>query len=273
MEFMPNIFQLSASQNARRNSPFANLNLCLLSASLWVSMVSFLADGCAAQTVPPRDQWNEQSNSPGATLSYKETGRIMIKSNTAVIYNLFASGLPRDGQYTVSMAMVGTAPFKMADVRLDEEGKIVYATGDPASNIVAGEPLKISILASKGQPFQFAFVSTDGRLRAFTKIIPFPIEADAGPCHLSVEELMPDYGGILILLSGLQSNEAVVLKCNCGKNGHETKGTANTQGTFIAAIETGVKGKQSGTFEFELKAQSCKIGMQIPWGKGADKLQ
>jgi len=90
---------------------------------------------------------------------------------------------------------------------------------------------------------------------------------------MSVEEFLPDYEGILILLTGPQSNETVVLKCNCGKKGFETKITANTQGTFIAAVQTHVKGKKSGTFEFELKAQSCKMGMQLPWGKGADKLQ
>jgi len=108
---------------------------------------------------------------------------------------------------------------------------------------------------------------------AFTRIIPFPIEADAAPCHLAVEEILPAYAGILIQLSGLQSNEAVVLKCNCGKKGHETKAAANKEGRFIAAVATAIKGKQSGTFEFELKAQSCQIGMQIPWGTGTEKFQ
>jgi hypothetical protein len=251
----------------------SGVSLCLLPASLLVSMVFFVTNGCA-QMVPPRDQWNEQNNSPGATLNYKETGRSLLNGKTVVAYNLFTSGLPRDVQYVLSTAPLGAAtPIKIRDVRLTEDGNIVNATADPEHNIVAGEPLPINLLGAKGQPFQFAVVSADGRLRAFTRIIPFPIEADTGPCHLSVEELMIDYEGILILLKGLQSNEAIVLKCNCGKKGHETKGTADAQGTFIAAVDTRVKGKQSGTFEFELKAQSCKIGMQVPWGKGADKLQ
>ena len=151
--------------------------------------------------------------------------------------------------------------------------KIVNATADPAHNIVAGEPFMINLLAPKGQPFQFAVVSADERSRAFTRIIPFPIEAETGHCHLSVVEIIPAYAGILITLSGLQSNEAVVLKCNCGNKGYETKGTADEKGIFKAAVQTGVKGKQSGTLEFELKAQSCKVGMQIPWGKGAEKFQ
>jgi len=52
----------------------------------------------------------------------------------------------------------------------------------------------------------------------------FRSEADTGPCHLSVEELLLDYEGILILLTGLQPNEAIVLKCNCGKKGTRDEG-------------------------------------------------
>jgi hypothetical protein len=215
----------------------------------------------------------EQHNSTGATLGYKETERRLLNGKTVVAYNLFASGLPTDGQYALSTTIMGARPGKIANVRVSEAGTIVNATADPEHNINAGDPFTILLLAPKGQPFQFAVVSADERLRAFTKIIPFPIEADAGPCHLSVEEIIPVYLGILLRVSGLQSNEAVVLKCNCGRKGHETKGTADDKGVFNAAVETGVKGKQSGTFEFELKAESCKIGMQIPWGKGSEKFQ
>jgi hypothetical protein len=264
--------RVNASQTCR-NSVLASIRMCLLTSSLWVSMIFTSANGCVAQTVPPPDQWGEHHNSPGATLSYKETARSLLNGKTVVTYNLFASGLPTDGQYVLSTVIIGATPIKVGEVRLTEEGKIVNATADPAHNIVAGEPFVINLLAPKGQPFQFAVVSTDERSRAFTRIIPFPIEADTGPCHLSVEEIIPAYAGILIHLSGLQSNETVVLKCNCGKKGYETKGTADEKGIFKAAVETGVKGKQSGTFEFELKAQSCKVGMQIPWGRATEKFQ
>jgi len=86
-------------------------------------MVFFVTKGCAAQ-VPPRDQWNEQNNSPGATPKYKETGRSLLNGKTVVTYNLSASGLPKDGQYVLSTAILGVTPVKMWDVRLTEEGRV-----------------------------------------------------------------------------------------------------------------------------------------------------
>ena len=263
--------RLAPERTHRRYNPGA-VKARLRAAIFSTSLVLAFGASCAAQGVPPSEQWGEQHNSPGATLTYKETARQVLDGKTIVTYNLFAAGLPTGKQYVLSTVILGAAPGKVGDVYLNNEGKVVNALADPANN-VAEDAAPINLVGPKGQPFQFAVASEDGRLRAFTRIIPFPIEADEAPCHLAVEEILPAYAGILIQLSGLQSNEAVVLKCNCGKKGHETKATASDKGLFIAAVATGVRGKQSGTFEFELRAQSCKIGMQIPWGNGAEKFQ
>ena len=245
--------------------------LALLAAILCTSAVLVGATGCAAQAVPPPDQWGDTHNSPGATLTYKETGRMLIVGRTFATYNLFASGLPADKQYTLSTVILGAAPVKIDDVHLNHEGLVLSGLADPARN--PEEPAPINLSGSKAEPFQFAIVSADGQFRAFTRIIPFPLESSAGPCHLSVEELIPSYAGVLVVVSGLQPNEALVMECGCEKKVRKINDTADAQGIYRVAASTGVKGKRSGIFELKVMAQSCKIGIELPWGQGSERLQ
>ena len=103
-------------------------------------------------------------------------------------------------------------PAKISEVHLNNEGKVLSKPADPAHNI-AEEPFLINLLGSKAEPFQFAIVSADSQFRAFTRIIPFPMELSAGPCHLSVEQIILDY------------------------------------------------------------AQSCNVGIELPWRQGSEKFQ
>jgi hypothetical protein len=195
-----------------------------------------------------------------------------LDGKTIVTYNLFASGLPTDRQYTLSTKIIGVMPGKVSEVHLNNEGKVLSVPADPARNI-AEEPALINLLGSKAEPFQFAIVSADGQFRAFTRIIPFPIESSAGPCHLSVEELIPSYAGVLVVVSGLQPNEALVMECGCEKKVRKKNDTADAKGIYRVAASTGIKGKRSGIFELKVMAQSCKIGIELPWGQGSEKFQ
>jgi hypothetical protein len=170
-----------ADQPPRRYS-LATMISSALPAILCISGVLVCSISCAAQAVPPSDQWGDQHNSAGATLTYKETGRMVVNGNTMVIYNFFASGLPTDRQYTLSTKIIGAMPGKISEVHVNNEGKVLSELADPAHN-VAEKPAVINLVGSKGEPFQFAIASADGQSRAFTRIIPFPIESSAGPCH------------------------------------------------------------------------------------------
>ncbi|MFZ3215121.1 MAG: hypothetical protein WA192_03590 [Candidatus Acidiferrales bacterium] len=263
--------KLSADRTRRYYHPAA-MTFHLLSKILCISAMFVVATGCAAQAVPPSDQWGDQHNSPGAELTYKETGRMVVLGKTFVTYNLFASGLPADTQYTLSSSIIGATPIKISEVHLNNEGKVLSKLADPAHS-VAEEPALINLAGSKGEPFQFAIVSADGQSRAFTRIIPFPFESSAGPCHLSVVQLIPSYAGVLIIVSGLQPNEALVTEYGSEKKMRKTKDAADAKGTFRAAASTGIKGKRTGIFEFNVIAQSCKIAVELPWGRGSDKFQ
>ena len=225
-----------------------------------------------AQTVPPRDQWGEKFNSPGVVLKYREVARTGVQSTTMVTYNLFASGLPKEQHYVLCLLNVGSAPRGITDAYLNSEGKVVNVQADPERHI-AEDPINLKLFASKGEPFQFALISDDDSLRAFIQIIPFPVEENAGPCHLSLIETGPNYVGVFIRVTGLGPGEQLSIEQQSESEGGTSTGKADAEGTYNAALLPFVKGKRSGKARFAVAAKSCKIGISFPWGEGSQQYQ
>lgn len=244
----------------------------LLAAILCAAAALVCAADCTAQSVPPRDQWGEKFNSPGATLTFKETAREVMGDHTVVTYNLFASGLPEDQHYVLCMLGLGKEPQATTGAYLNGQGKIVNVLADPAHH-VAEDPIDLKLYGSKGEPFQFAVISDDGHLRSFTQIVPFPIEKTNGTCRISAVELGPYYFGVLITVTGLRPNEAFMTETHSENEGGQTSATADAQGAYRAGVFPFVKGKRSGKAQFRVNAQSCKIDVEFPWGEGSQKYQ
>jgi len=227
---------------------------------------------CFAQAVPSRDQWGEKFNSQGAKLSYKEIERTKIQGRTVVTYNLFASGLPKDQHYVLWVLNVGSDPQAVTDAYLNSEGKVVNVLADPSHN-VAEDPIDAKIFGGKGEPIQFALISDTEQLRAFAQVVPFPVEQNAGPCHLSLIETGPYYVGVLIRLTGFQPEEDLTFEQHSGDEGGQSRAKADHQGSYNAAVLPFVKGKKTGKARFLVTAKSCKIGVEFPWGEGSYQYQ
>ncbi len=237
-----------------------------------VCCFQFSTENSHAQTVPSRDHWSETFNSPGAKLSYKEIERATIQSKTVITYNLFAAGLPKDKHYVLCILNVGSEPKAVADVYLNGDGKVVNVLADPAHH-VSEDPINAKVFGGRGEPIQFALVSDDDQSRAFTQIVPFPLEKTAGPCHLSFIETGPYYYGVLIRLTGFQPDEDLSIEQESENEGGQSKGKADAQGAYNAALLPFVKGKRSGKARFFASGKSCKIGIDFPWGDGSYQYQ
>lgn len=232
----------------------------------------FSTEGSLAQTVPNRDHWAETFNSPGARLSYKEIDRVKVQSRTVITYNLFADGLPKDKHYVLCVLNVGSEPRAVADAYLNADGKVVNVLADPAHH-VSEDPINAKVFGGRGEPIQFALISDDDQSRAFTRIVPFPLEETAGPCHLSLLETGPYYSVVLIRLTGFQPDEELSIEQRSENEGGQSKGKADAQGAYNAALLPFVKGKRSGKARLFVSAKSCKIGIDFPWGDGSYQYQ
>ena len=243
---------------------------CVLLAAVFSFPLS--TESSQAQTVPSSDHWGETFNTPSAKLSFKEIERATVQGRTVITYNLFASGLPKDKHYVLCVLNVGSEPRGVADAYLNGEGKVVNVLADPAHH-VSEDPINAKVFGGKGEPIQFALISDDDQARAFTQIVPFPLEETAGPCHLSLIETGPYYLGVLVRLSGFQPDEELSIEQRSENEGGQSKGKADPQGRYNAALLPLVKGKRSGKARFFVSGKSCKIGIEFPWGEGSYQYQ
>jgi hypothetical protein len=241
-------------------------------AFLCLCAISHHSADCLAQTTPPRDQWGERFNTKDARLTYKELGRSSANGRTVVTYNLFASGLPKARHWILWVLNVGREPQAAADAYINDEGKVVNVLAD-SQHQVAEDPIDVKVVGGKGEPVQFALISDDDRFRVFALIVPFPMEASAGPCHLSAIQTGPYYSGVSIKVNGLHANEELVINQQSEGESAQTKAKADDQGNYNVLMLPVVKGKRSGKARFNIEANSCKIGIEFRWGDGSYKLQ
>jgi hypothetical protein len=129
--------------------------------TLWhIIAFSALSFTCTAQAVSSSQQWGE--NTANSKLVLTETGRSISNGRTVVTYNLFASGLPPDTQYTLWTRLVGSEAQPAADALLNDEGKAVSLLADSEHHIPE-DPINLKVFAGRGEPRQVALISKDGK--------------------------------------------------------------------------------------------------------------
>jgi hypothetical protein len=197
---------------------------------------------CAACVGQSEDKigWNEKFNSTGAALTIKELGRSRVNGQTMVTYRAFATGLPKDVEYTLWTKLVGSAPQSPVDAYINKDGLIVNVRADPAHN-VAEDPIDLQVFAGRGEPKDIALISDDGRYKAFARVIPFPIEDSVGPCKLSATMSAPDYLGVTIVVTGLQPEEEIEVQHRSGDEVGAEKHMVGRTGVFVLVVFPSVK--------------------------------
>ena len=179
------------------------------------------------------------SNSPGSTLSLKETSRNVRGGHTVASYRLFASGLPKGQHFTLWTWILGSEPKTLADAFINPEGLVVNRLGDPKQK---EDPIDIRAFAGLGERKRFALTSDDWILQAFAEAVPFPIEQTANGCRLSVEMSAPIYEGVTVRASGFQPNEVLSIEMASGPEGGKQRAIATPAGAYFAVIFPVVKG-------------------------------
>jgi hypothetical protein len=256
------------------SSPMSNHVILLVPMKLstlgFIFCVFVLA--CLAQTASMTTQWGEKLNTAGARLVLKEIGRSRVGGQTVVSYRLYASGLPRDLDYTLWTRLPGSEPQGVADAHINDDGLVVNRLADPAHKI-AEDPINIRAVAGRGEPKLFALISNDDMYRAFGEAIPFPIMNNEGSCDISVVMLAANYERVQVMVTGLQPNEDLQTGAASGGEGGRRIEKATAEGTYRAVVFPFVKGEHSGKTQFSVTAKSCKIGIEFPWGDGSYHVQ
>lgn len=226
---------------------------------------------CFGQT-KGKTEWGEKFNSAGATLVVKEAGRVRTDGRTVITYNLFASGLPKELEYTLWTKLPGSDPQAVADVFLNKDGLVVSQLSDPA-NSVAEDPINLKIVAGRGELKQFGVISNDAKYRVFGQIVPFPIAATGGPCSISVTMMGPNYSAVFLVVTGLQPREEFQIHQRSGNEGADSKATAADDGSYRTLVYPFVKGQASGKLKFAVTGRACSVNIDVPWDQGSYAIQ
>lgn len=230
------------------------------------------SSGVSGQDKQFTDNWTKGANSPGSTLTLKETGRDIVNGSTVVSYRLFASGLSKEQHFTLWMWTLGSEPEAVADAFINPDGLVVNRLGDATHN-VSEDPINIRVVAGRGERKRVALTSDDWTLQAFAGAIPFPLEKSANGCRLSVEMAAPDYAGVVLSGSGFQPGESLMVESVSGTETGQQKTAATPAGTYTAVIFPRVKGQKSGTARVTITSPSCRVAVEFPWGNGSYRVQ
>ncbi len=218
------------------------------------------------------DDWTRGANSPGSTLTLRETARNSVGGRTVVSYRLFGSGLPKGQHFTLWTWNLGSEPQAVADAFINPGGLIVNRLAD-ATRKVSEDPIDIRVFAGRGEPKRFALTSDNWTLQAFAAVVPFPLEQTTHGCKLSVEMTAHDYAGVVLRGSGFQPSELVTIELASGTESGKRQVTTTPTGTYTGVIFPAVKGQKSGKASVRLTSPKCSVTLEFPWGDGSYRIQ
>jgi hypothetical protein len=283
---------------------YGRLGKVNLSVPIYNAMMNGLQEGPAAPTTTPSvassgeapavrledttpvdyTHWGYDP-SADVLLALKETERKSVKGHTQLTYTLEGSGFPSGQTYVLWHMQSGDHMARsfpsLSSYTASENGKLVCpeqlpprSSTVPAPHCIPLEKLSIRIDAyHKGEPMDYAIVSTDGAVRAYARAYPFPLQAQDAKCTLKVEVENSNMTAFVIRGSGFAPNEKVATSSSFGGEAASGNQQASAAGEFAVALRAEVPGKNTGSATFTASGASCHPSIMYDWGKAAMKVQ
>ncbi len=213
------------------------------------------------------DAWGARASSPEMTLAIVEQSH----TGAEFRYRLQAKGIPADLVVTlVSWPVTQRGPVEaLRGVTFDDMGWAICAgkpgtCGDPAK---PNDPIEIPFRAVPGEPIRLGFVSPDGAVKAFAKIVPLPLQGEDKGCRVSAVLLTPGAELLFVEASGLAPNSEVAMATDSEGEKHDLRGKSDAQGRYVSALMPYKKGLTRGTLNIHLNGSACAPAVSVPWGK------
>ncbi len=231
---------------------------------------------CAAQDQPPSDlspeglaKVNElvnvqknltKQNTPGAELRVVETDRAKSPYGTTVRYELFAKNLPADQKYLLGV------------LRIDQQlemfpGEKTFAS---SGQVMDGpdDPVIVLAQAAKGEPYRLQLASKDGKYKAFTSVVPFPISAKDKACSIEAILLQPDAVAVLLQGGGFPPKTIIHVDTDSEGEKHSGDVRTNDEGEYSFLMMPYKKGVKKGEARVAVNSSDCHPELRFTWGKG-----
>ena len=226
-------------------------------------------------------RWSVECSAPGATLRMEEVSRTGTDRKASVVVTPRAAGFAAGEPLTFWMRRLGGGSQWVATgIALDSAGRAGCAdrTRHAALATQAGDgwcPVPLDSLrltvggAMRGEPFDFALATSDGRVAAYSTVYPRPVMADIPSCGRLWVSLVDARGtAVRIHGSGLAPSTRYTTESRSGAESLTGEATTDAQGNLPPIIVTpGVKGKRGGEATWTAKAGECTLAISYPWGR------
>ena len=211
--------------------------------------------------------WERQKATPGVVLTLQELRRWTRGSKQGADYRLVVSGLPKDKVFKLWVRNLGREPeFAFFTVYVDSGGDVVF---EGPNERVKQVSVSLSDFA-KGEPIEYALISTDQTIRAFTPLVVlFPIEAKDGQCHLSVQLGSRRGDLFLVIGQGFEPEGEVTTESRSNGEVLKQKTLLSRDGKFATIVAPAVQGKRSGKASFTASGKGCSPTVDYEWGPPA----
>lgn len=178
-----------------------------------------------------------------------------------VNYELRGSGFPQDKKYELWLGISFQKPVHTKFVfHVNSMGEIVNEAGRISRFSVGNY--------HKGEPCSVGLISTDGSIKAFAKVYPFPLQASDGPCHLTLEMLTSDGKTFGVIGRGFPPNRVVESVSQSGSEVIRGQQQVNKNGDFGAVVlPANVSGDTRASYG--INSSACKVKVDYEWGGAA----
>lgn len=221
--------------------------------------------------------WGQKMDSPDAGMTLKEISRQNANGTMGVKYRIFTTGMPKDKLYSIISVSFDLLPVtNLQGVTLDDSGMAIcagssdYTCGNASK---PNDPIDLIVLAAKGEPKRFGLVSSDGQIKAFASVTPFPIEAKDGGCSADVTLLLAHGEAVLIHGAGFQPNANVHVSTESENEKAASDMAADPKGEVHYIQLPFVKGKTDGKARVTLESKTCSPTVSYKWGKDTYRMQ
>lgn len=215
--------------------------------------------------------WGPAMSTPGDSLRVIDKGHKSTPEGTQVTFGLNVTGFqPGDSLRLLRWPLDSRVQQVTSGLTVDSAGQVIcpeISQGDCLTTMQPGDPVQVHDVAARGEPLRLAIVSADGKKRAESTIIPFPLETTSNSCKMEVILGTKDAGLVLLEGAGFPKSEKVEIHIvTDGKDNPVTTTTSATGGLLVAVL-AGSGGHTSGTTTISYHGDSCSPSLSFPWGK------
>jgi hypothetical protein len=213
---------------------------------------------------------------PGSHLRFAKVDETPAPQGHTLHYRVFANAAQMGTAYTLSMWRIGTDIDDLEVITetayVNRHGLLLRNVPNPsqqdADSLTDGSELDVTVQAARGEPIRFVLRSPDSKTMIGGTLVPYPIAAADKSCKLSALLGDPDANAVLFYADGFPPNsDLTVISVSQGATQQKTI-RSDPKGHAGLIDLPHVKNADSGTVTETLRAGSCSVSVDVPWGRG-----